>query len=110
MEDAVKTGFTISATGEAGEKWPEYLGHYSLTEEKHNGRPVYKKDEDRYLYLYRQKDGTWAVSSIVVDIWTVMRSTTAAVSPDLCQHCWLYAGKYAGKYYPGDITVTSIYN
>ena len=41
MEDAVCHGpLTLSATGQAGEKWSWYLGDYSLTEEEHRGRPV----------------------------------------------------------------------
>ena len=96
---------SLSAAGRAKEMHPVLLGDYILTEREHNDRPVYRDSEDRHLWS--QEDGTWAASWDVGNIWPVMRSTTAAVSPGLCQH-WQYADILDGwKYKPGDITVTS---
>jgi len=96
--------YTLSATGEARERWPLYLGDYSLTEEEHSGRPVYRNSKD--WYLYSLKDGGWGVYISVGDRWPVMRSTSPAPSPALCQH-WEYRDYYDGdKYKPGDIKVT----
>ena len=55
--------FTLSATGRAGEKWSSYLGDYSLTEQVHNGRPVYRNSEG--IDLWSQEDGTWAADATV---------------------------------------------
>ena len=82
-----------------------YLGCYIIAEREHNGRPVYRNGNGKHLWS--QEDGTWAASWDVGNIWPVMRSTTAAVSPGLCQH-WQYWADW--KYKPGDITVTLIYN
>lgn len=94
---------TLRATGEARERWPKFLGDYILTKEQHNGRPVYGKING--LHLFSQEDGTWAASWIVGASYPVMRSTTAAVKPGVCQH-WQYMD-YDDKYKPGDITVMS---
>jgi len=111
MEDA-KLGhpgpFTLSATGEARKKWEEHLGDYSLTEEEHSGRPVYSRSNG-WWYLYSLKDGGWAVSWSVGHSEPVMRSTSPAPCPALCQH-WEYQWEYHGsKYKPGDIKVTFKY-
>ena len=115
MEDAMSAGpFTLSATGGAGEKWPRCLGDFILTKKQHYGRPVYRNSNDKHLWS--QEDGTWAVSYTVGHSLPGMRSTTAAVSPDLCQH-WQYVDVIVSdkdrqyvdgdwKFKPGDITVT----
>ena len=48
---------TLSATGAAVQRWPEYLGSYEATGEVTAGAPVYRKSGGRYLY--RCSDGTW---------------------------------------------------
>ena len=101
MEDAPAQVVTLSATGRAGKKEPECLGDYSLTEQVHNGRPVYRNSEG--IDLWSQEDGTWAADRCVGNSDPAMKSTTAAVSPGLCQH-WQYWADW--KYKPGDITVT----
>ena len=80
----------------------------SLTEQVHNGRPFYRNSDG--WDLYSQEDGTWAASYIVGYSTPMMRSTTTAVKPHLCQH-WQYRYYDDGfKYKPGDITVTLIFN
>ena len=103
MKDA-ESGLTLSATGEAGQ-WSSYQGDYSLTEEEHRGRPVYRNGDGRHLYSL--EDGGWGVEYRVGDIEPAMRSTSPAPSPVLCQH-WEYRepGNTASKYKPGDISVT----
>ena len=55
--------------------------------------------------IYTLEDGAWAVSGAYVGE-PVMRSTSPAPSPDLCQH-WEYADRDDDwKYKPGDIKVT----
>ena len=99
--EAAETGFNLSATGRAGELWPDFLIDYSLTEQVHNGRPVYRNSDG--WDLYSQED-------IVGYSTPMMRSTTTAVKPHLCQH-WQYRYYDDGfKYKPGDITVTLIFN
>ena len=110
MEDAPAQVVTLSATGWAGKKEPECLGDYSLTEQVHNGRQVYRKSNG--WHLWSQEDGTWAVSGNVGYDLPGMKSTDAAVSPGLCQQ-WQYWVDWVdgdSKYKPGDITVTSIRN
>ena len=105
MEDAGSAGpITLSATGRAREKWPEYRGDYILTEEEHRGRPVYRNSRGRSLYA---TDGGWEVNDRVGDSVPVMRSTSPAPSPALCQH-WQYSESYSGgaPWEDGDITVT----
>ena len=106
-----ESGFTLSVTGWAGEIWPAYPGHYSLTEEQHNGRPVYRNSGGpRARHLWSQEDGTWAVSGNVGYDLPGMKSTDAAVSPGLCQQ-WQYMDRSDDyKYKPCDITVTTINN
>ena len=97
---------TLSATGGAKLWW--CLGDYTLTEEQHRGRPVYKNSEDAYLYTL--ESGAWGVSLTVGFSAPRYRSTTAAPSPALCQN-WEYRGYFdIGKYYPGDINVVDISN
>ena len=97
--------FTLSATGEAKEKYPWLLGDYSLNvnELDHRGHPVYR--HSKYYRLFSLKDGGWGVTVLVGNSVPVMRSTSPAPSPALCQH-WEY--KDDGKYKPGDIKVTFI--
>jgi len=104
MEDAWHTGpFTLSATGGARNKWPLYQSDYSLTKEEHRGRPVYRSSEGHSLFSL--KYGGWGVHFNVGDRWPVMRTTSPAPSPALCQH-WQYLD--FGKYKPGDVKVTLI--
>ena len=111
MEDAAEYKFTLSATGRAGEVWPSLLGDYSLTEEQHNGRPVYRNSGGpRSRHLWSQEDGTWAVSGNVGYDLPGMKSTDAAVSPGLCQQ-WQFMDRSDDyKYKPCDVIVTTINN
>ena len=54
--------FNLNATGQAREKWgSEFLGNYSLINEEHRGRPVYRNKFGWFMF-YREF-GTWAVGS-----------------------------------------------
>ena len=97
---------SVSATGEVGERWPGYMGNYTMTKEQYRDRPVYRNSKGRYLYTL--KSGAWGVSGWVGDSLPVYRSIDPAPSPALCQN-WEY--EYADndwKYKPGDITVVDI--
>ena len=102
MEDA-ESRLSLSATGQAGEKWSVLLGDYSPTERDHRGRPVYSDSNDRYLYCL--EDGGWGVSASVGYSEPRMRSTSPTPSPALCQH-WEYREPCQSEYKPGDISVT----
>ena len=96
---------TVSATGLPWVMWPSRLGDYNVIEKEHMGRPVYSDGDGRYLYA---TGGGWEVSRIVGDSYAVMRSTSAAPSPILCQQ-WQYLDSYYGNSGPwkdGNITVT----
>ena len=106
MEDA-ESGhpgpFTLSATGGAREKWPGRQGDYTITGEEHRGRPVYSDSAGGFLYTL--ESGAVGVSDWLGSSYPVMRSTTPAPCPVLCQH-WEYLDLDGNKYKPGDITVT----
>ena len=103
MEDA-ESRLTLSAKGAPEEEWSGCLGDYSLAEEEHRGHPVYRNRWDCYLYCL--ENGGWGVSTSVGDSDPVMRSTSPAPSPALCQH-WEYNDSYSvSKYKPGDIRIT----
>ena len=118
MEDA-EAGhpwpFTVSATGSAGERRSECLGDYIFSDGEHRGRPVYVHSEARRYTLHRMRlfsseDGGWAVSAVLGNIDSRLRSTTAAPSPDICLK-WEYSdrpgiGSGGPPYKDGDITVT----
>ena len=101
---SIERVFTLSATGRAGEKWSSCLGDYSLSEQVHNARPVYRNSEG--IDLWSQEDGTWAADRCVGNSAPAIKSTTAAVSPGLCQHWQYMYTDCGGIYKPGDITVT----
>ena len=48
---------TLRLTGAAAKEWPLDQGEYHLTDQEHNGAPVYRNSHGRYLYTYG--DGTW---------------------------------------------------
>ena len=53
------TKLVISSTGEAAEKWGEYLGQYECAGE-HHGAPYYKQTDDGSIgYLYRDAHTAW---------------------------------------------------
>ena len=87
-----------------------HKGDYFITDQKHNGRPVYKRiiTGNEGYYLYSEDDGTWTVDGACVGCVTPeMKSTTAAPCPALCQE-WLYTGnpeKGGPPWKKGDITV-----
>ena len=104
--------FTLSANGQAKERWPGYLCDYTITNKKYCDRPVYSNGE-RFLYSLERESGhqggrvsgAWGVSDHVGGSEEFMRSTTAASSPDLCPH-WEYRDDYDSyKYKPGEISV-----
>ena len=98
---------SVNATGEA-RMWWSCLGYYTLTEEQHRGRPVYRNSKGRYLYTL--ENGVWAVSGRVGRSLPVYRSTDPAPSPTLCQN-WEYEyldSDDGWKFKPGDITVVDI--
>ena len=106
MEDVGPKILSVSATGEAGERWPKYMGDYTLNEEQHRDKPVYRNSKG--MYLYTLKSGAWGVSGRVDDIKPALRSTTPALRPALCQH-WEYRDRDDDwKYKPGDINVVDI--
>ena len=69
---------TLSATGEAAEKFPSYLGTYAPIGQD-RGAPIYGKVGGGVLI--RQSDGTWAASQGIGDI-TDIRSVDTAPCPD----------------------------
>ena len=85
--EVAESGVTLGATGLARKVWPGSQGDYSITKREHRDRPVYRNS---WGYLYSSIDGGWAVSSYVGDSKPVMRSTSPALSPALCQH-WEYS-------------------
>ena len=90
----------------AGVGLEKCLGYFGPTDEDHKGRPVYTTINDYAhcdRYLYSQENGTWAVNHTVGVRWPLLRSTTAAVSPHLCQH-WEYLYDIR-KYKPGGIHI-----
>ena len=52
---------TLSATGAAAEKWPEYLGRYE-TEAVGPKLNIYRNSKDKYLEIHRN-DGLWHAST-----------------------------------------------
>ena len=102
IEDAPAQALRLSITGRARSFWSDSLGYYSLTEEQHNERPVYRNGYG--YHLWSQEDGTWAANDIVGQSEPVIRSTFAAVSPHLCQQ-WQYRD-YASNYKLAEVIVT----
>ena len=108
MEDA-ETGHltvTLKASGKLGKMLSVFLGEYTLTEEEHGGRPVYRKRNDCNLYSLESR--AWGVSGAAGDHGEEqMRSTTAATSPALCRN-WQYSPYSDGgpPFKDGDITIT----
>ena len=60
-EDRCCSTFRFYAYGEAAEIQEEYLGHYTVTEEEHEGAKVYKNGDGKYLY--KISNGTWRAGS-----------------------------------------------
>ena len=100
MEDTVPAGYTVSATGRAGEKWSSCLGDYTIICMEYCGRPVYK---NRSLYLYSLESGAWEVAPSVGSSKPALRSIKEAPSPALCQQ-WAYRDDEK-KFKPGDVEV-----
>ena len=109
MEDVGPPGtLSVSATGEARKKWSSAWGDFTLTEELHRDRPVYRNSDVRYnVNLYSLESGAWGLSWTIGDSQPVIRSTTPAPSPALCQN-WEYREYRGSEYKPGDISVVDI--
>ena len=92
---------TLSATGRAREKWPDWLGDYTITGKEHGGRPVYRMGGS---YLFTMESGAWRVDYTVGNSdEPMMRSINPATCPALCRE-WEYLVR-GGKYEPGEIRV-----
>ena len=89
---------TLSATGEAAEKFPSYLGTYAPIGQD-QGAPIYGKIGGGVLI--RQSDGTWAASQGIGDV-TDIRSVGAALCPANISQ-WQY--KEGSSTISADITV-----
>ena len=97
---------SVSATGRARKMWSYCFGDFTLTEEQHNDRPVYRNSVGKYLYS--MEIGAWAVSGKVGHSQPTLRSTTPALHPAFCQY-WEYRDRDDDwKYKPGDIYVVDI--
>ena len=97
---------TLSALGEAGWMWPKCLGDYCPTGAEHRGRPVYRNSFGRYLYSL--EEGGWGVDASVGDSKPVMRSTSPAPRPALCQD-WEYWIFDEDGYYDADEDIIIYY-
>ena len=98
---------TLIANGEAKEAWSWGQKEYILTKKERGGRPVYPpvfSSSNWGLYLLTMEDGRWAVSQSESNKDPVMRSTTAAPCPSLCEQ-WEYREPYKSEFKPGDISV-----
>ena len=102
MKDA-ESMVTISATGGGRGISSGLCGDYTLTEELHNDRAVYRNSEG--WHLYGMEGGAWAVGPTVGGNWPYYRSTSPAPSPGLCQ-TWEYRERSGSEYKPGDNKVT----
>ena len=98
--------FILSATGRARESFSLALGTYTITGKEHCGRPVYKKEIRIARYMFSMEDGAWAVDVDIGESKPVMKSSTSAICPTLCQH-WQYSSNSTGgaPWIYGDITV-----
>ena len=92
---------TLRLTGAAAKEWPEYQGEYVLTDQGHNGAPVYRNSHGRYLYTCG--DGTWHAGCGIGDSGLIRSVETGAACPaSVTQWQWLYRGEW----YSGDIAAT----
>ena len=70
---------TLRFTGDAAEKWPSCHGEYHLTDQEHNGAPVYRNSHDTYLYTF--EDGTWRTYYRIGGYGIIRSVETGAVCP-----------------------------
>ena len=90
-------------SGEDAEMWRTYRGSYQATEEKHQGKEVYRSS-DGFTHLYKYSDGTWRVSEEAGD-YGVYKSVDSAECPTNNSE-WQYRNGRTGKgWLSGDITV-----
>ena len=108
MSDAVRSCYcfgrkaksiTLSATGAAAKKWPQFLGSYEATGEEEDGAPVFRKSDG--YYLYRRKDGTWRAGYEIGYSGAYRSVDTAAECPASISQ-WQYRDH--GVWRSGDIT------
>ena len=88
---------TLRLTGAAAKEWPEYQGEYVLTDQEHNGAPVYRNSHAKYLYTYG--DGTCRAGYEIGDSGIdIIRSveTDAACPGAVTQWQWLSYGWHSG--------------
>ena len=90
----------------AGRWFRDSVGTYEATGEKHEGAPVYKNSNGKYVY--RHSDGIWHNNSVVgghspTDGGWRSVDTSAKCPATVSQ--WEYHNYYAGHYISGDITV-----
>ena len=92
---------TLRLTGAAAKEWPLDQGEYHLTDQEHNGAPVYRNSHGRYLYTYG--DGTWRADYEIGTSGYIRSVETGAACPAaVSQWHWLYRGKWKS----GDIAAT----
>jgi len=70
--------YLVSATGPAAEKWPKFLGQFSVTDDWLNGRPVYTNSHSQVMYVCR--DGTWCIGHDIE--FRAIRSINEPMFPD----------------------------
>ena len=94
---------TLSFTETVDIKRPEYEGEYVVTDQKHNGAPVYKTSHAKSKYLYTYGDGTWRADYEIGTSGYIRSVETGAACPAaVSQWHWLYRGKWKS----GDIAAT----
>ena len=95
---------TLRFTGDAAEKWPSFHGEYHLTDQEHNGAPLYRNSHGYYLYTF--EDGTWRTDYRIGDKALIRSVETDAACPAaVTQWQWWYNGEW----HSGDIAATCTY-
>ena len=92
--------FTVTATGAAAERWPEFLGVFTRTQRWWLGRPVYVNTQGRLLHHGHQDKG-WVIGASISSI--ALRGSRAHHNP-ASEDSWRY---WTGSgYEPASVTVT----
>ena len=90
---------TVSATGAAADIYPDYLGRYVATGREHEGSPVFRNSDNKYLY--RHSDDTWRASYVIGGYGYYKSVDTTAECPASISQ-WQYLD---GDWHSGSITV-----
>ena len=101
--------FTLSVTGRAGMQWPDYAGEFSITEEEHSGRSIFRHSDGKTM-LFGLEDGGWGVSRELGFHKPAMFSNTPATNPARCQDWQYWYHDDGWKYYSSNGNITVTYN